>query len=190
MNGGRGEGRASVSANEAQKRSAPFTPSSFQPFKWLGVYFHAGVYNQAYKADFGDNKTIDNSVTNFNFYAQNNIRLPAGFSFEVSGWYNSAGVWGGAYVNDPQGSLDLGLQKKMLQDQATLKLTYTDILHTAPWSSENVYAGIVINAHGNWESQQFRASFTWRFGNKQMKNMRQRTTGSESEQNRIGGGDQ
>ena len=98
-------------------------------------------------------------------------------------------MWGGAYVNKAQGELDLGLQKKLFHDQATLKLAYTDVLNTAPWDSYNTYAGIVIRAHGNWESQLFRASLTWRFGNNQMKAARQRAAGSESEQKRIGGGE-
>jgi len=163
--------------------------ASLQPVKWFSIYFNAGVYNQRYDADFGNGKTINTSITAFNLYAQNTFKLPHDFSLEISGWYNSGGVWGGAYVNKGQGELDLGLQKKLFRDQATLKLTYTDVLNTAPWDSYNTYAGIVIRAHGNWESQQFRVSFTWRFGNKQMKASRQRTTGSESEQKRIGGGE-
>lgn len=67
------------------------------------------------------------------------------------------------------------------------KLAYTDILHTAPWKGYNTYAGIVTRVWGEWESQQFRASLTWRFGNKQMKSIKQRSTGSEQEQKRIGG---
>ena len=163
--------------------------SSLQPLPWYGLYFHMGLYNQNYIADFGENKKINTSVTVFNLYAQNSIKLPADLTLEISGWYNSAGVWGGAYVTKPQGSLDLGLQKKLLKDQATLKISYTDIFNTAPWDSHNVYGGIVIRANGNWESQQFRATFTWRFGNRQMKNVRQRTVGSESELKRLGGGD-
>ncbi|MBK7967388.1 MAG: hypothetical protein IPK10_20375 [Bacteroidetes bacterium] len=80
-----------------------------------------------------------------------------------------------------------GFAKKLLGDQATFKISVTDIFFTAPWSSVNTYAGIISRANGNWESRQFRAAFTWRFGNKQMKNTRQRSTGSESEQKRIGG---
>ncbi len=96
---------------------------------------------------------------------------------------------GGAFVTDAQGSLDLGLQKKLFKEKATLKLSYSDLLHTAPWKSYNTYAGIVNRANGNWESQQFRVSLSYRFGNNQMKSTRQRTTGSESEQKRIGGGE-
>lgn len=163
--------------------------TSLQPTKWYSIYLNWGFYNQKYDADFGNNKTIHTSFSSFNMYAQNTFKLPYNFTFEVSGWYNSGGVWGGSYKTNEQGSLDLGLQKKMLKDQATLKLSYTDILSSAPWDSKNTYAGIVIHASGNWESQQFRASFTWRFGNKQMKGIRQRASGNESEQKRIGGGD-
>jgi iron complex outermembrane receptor protein len=164
--------------------------ASVQPVQWFSVYVNAGVYNQKYDADFGNNKTIHTALTAFNLYAQNTIKLPGDFSIEISGWYNSGGVWGGAFVTKGQGQLDLGLQKKLFHDQGTLKLSYTDVLHTAPWDSYNTYGGIIIRAHGNWESQQFRASLTWRFGNRQMKASRQRATGSESEQKRIGGGEQ
>jgi len=161
--------------------------TSLQPVKWYSLYLNAGVSNQAYDADFGDGKTINTNFTFFNLYAQNTFKIPLGFTFEVSGWFNSGGIWGGAYKTDAQGSLDAGLQKKLFHDQVTVKASVTDILHTAPWSAVNTYAGIVSGANGNWESQQFRASLTWRFGNKQMKNIRQRTAGSESEQKRIEG---
>ena len=162
--------------------------TSLQPFKWYSIYFNFGIYNQTYKADFGSDKTINTSITNYNIYAQNTFKLPFDFTFEISGWYNSAGVWGGAFVTKQQGTLDLGLQKKLFHEQATLKISYSDILNTAPWDSYNVYGGIVIRANGNWESQQFKATFTWRFGNKQMKGIRQHTSGSESEMKRISGG--
>lgn len=161
--------------------------SSLQPLKWYSVYFNMGVNNQKYEADFGNGKTINESVTSFNLFAQNTFKLPKNFTLEISGWYNSAGVWSGSYITKPNGSLDIGLQKKLFSDRANLKLSYSDILNTAPWDSRNVYGGIKILVNGNWESQQFRASFTWRFGNKQMQSVKQRKSGSESEQKRIGG---
>ncbi|MBK7970347.1 MAG: TonB-dependent receptor [Bacteroidetes bacterium] len=163
--------------------------TSLQPVKWYSIYLNASVTNQKYVADFGGTKTINTSLTAFSMYAQNTFKLPYAFTFEISGWYNSGGVWGGAFRSEAQGSLDLGLQKKLLHDKATLKLSVTDILETAPWKSYNTYAGIVNRANGNWESQQFRISMTWRFGNTQVKGARQRTSGSESEQKRIGGGE-
>lgn len=162
---------------------------SLQPTKWYSLYLNTGVYRSHYLADFGENKKLDNEITYLSLYGQNTFKLPYNFTFELSGWYSSGGVWGGAYVNEGNGAMDVGLQKKLFGDQATIKISYSDIFHTAPWASKNVYAGIVGRVHGNWESQQFRANLSWRFGNKQVKAIRQRTTGSESEQKRIGGGD-
>jgi len=161
--------------------------SSKQPVKWYSFYINAGVYNQSYDADFGDGKTINTSFTVFNTYMQNTFKLPKGFTLEISGWYNSGGVWGGSYKAEATGSLDLGLQKRLLKDQATLKLSMTDVFETAPWRSTNTYAGIVARANGNWESRQFRASFSYRFGNNQMRGIRQRSSGSDSELKRISG---
>jgi hypothetical protein len=163
--------------------------TSQQPAKWYSIYCNLSLYRQAYDADFGNGKTINTSFLIFNLYAQNTFKLPKGFTFEISGWYNTGGIWAGSYKTDAQGSLDLGLQKKLFSEQATLKLAYTDILNTAPWKAYNTYAGIVSHGHGNWESRQFRVSLTWRFGNRQMKNIRQRSAGSESEQKRIGEGE-
>lgn len=163
--------------------------ASLQPTMWYSVYANLGVINQAYNADFGNNKTINTSITSLNTYMQHTFKLPYNFTFEVSGWFNSGGVWGGSYKTEEQGSLDLGLQKKLFKDQATLKLSFTDVLKTAPWKSINTYAGIVSRANGNWESQQFRVSLSWKFGNKQVKNVKQRTSGSESELKRIGSGE-
>jgi hypothetical protein len=163
--------------------------TSQQPVKWYSIYLNAGVINQDYEADFGENKTINTNFTSFNLYAQNTFKLPHNFTFEVSGGFNSGGVWGGSYKTDASGSLDLGLQKKLFAEQLQFKLAVTDVLYTAPWSSYNTYAGIISEANGNWESRQFRISATWRFGNKQMKSIRQRTGGAEQEQRRTGGGE-
>ncbi|HNS11089.1 MAG TPA: TonB-dependent receptor [Bacteroidia bacterium] len=183
-----GNGKSILSPrNLATEKIFNLSLSSYQQLlKWFSVYLNMGLNNQVYNADFGNGKRIDKSVTSFNLFAQNTIKLPHNYSLEISGWYNSAGVWSGSYVTKPNGSLDIGIQKKLFHDQATLKLSYSDILKTAPWDSKNVYGGIVINVNGDWESQQFRASFTWRFGNKQVQNVKQRKSGSESELKRIG----
>lgn len=164
--------------------------ASFNATKWWNIFIGPSTYYVAYNADFGEGKVIDNGQFVFSFYVDNTIKLPKKFSIEVSAWYSSPSIWGGSYKTDDQGSLDAGIQKKLFKDRGTLKLNVTDILHTAPWSSVGSYGGLYIRASGSWESQQFKATFSYRFGNNQVKNARQRHTGSESESQRIGSGDQ
>ena len=67
--------------------------TSQQPTSWYGVYFNGSIINQAYDADFGEGRTINTSFVSANVYAQNTFKLPKGYTFELSGWFNSGGVW-------------------------------------------------------------------------------------------------
>jgi iron complex outermembrane recepter protein len=157
--------------------------------KWWSIYANISATNLNYNADFGNGRIIDASVFNVNIYAQQTFRLPAGFNFELSGWYSTPSIWGGSFKTEWTSSLDAGLQKKFLNDRMTLKLSVSDILVTAPWRSRSVFEVVSINAKGGWETRQFRANLTWRFGNKAVKSIKQRKAGNETEIRRIGGGD-
>ena len=43
-----------------------------------------------------------------------------------------------------------------------------------------------VNAKGGFESRQFKLNFTYRFGNNQVKASRQRKTGTDEENQRVG----
>jgi hypothetical protein len=79
---------------------------------WWMFYANFNAFNAHYDADFGDGKTISRGVFTVNFYGQNTFTLPKGWTVEISGWYNSPGVWGGTFATNALGSLDLGVQKK------------------------------------------------------------------------------
>ena len=119
---------------------------------------------------------------------QHSFTLGRDYTAEISGWYNGSSVWGGTWKTKPQGGVDVGLQKQILQKRASIKIAATDIFHTAPWKASNDFGGLYINGGGAWESQTVRVNFSWRFGSNQIKNSRDRKTGLESESRRIKGG--
>jgi iron complex outermembrane recepter protein len=162
---------------------------STQIKKWWSVYANIGFTNMHYLADFGGGRIIDATASTLNIYAQQNFKLPAGFNFELSGWFSTPSIWGGTFKTETAGSLDAGLQKKLLGDKMTLKLSVTDIFVTAPWRSKSVFEVASIHANGGWETRQFRANLTWRFGSKTVKSIRQRSSGNETETKRVGGGE-
>ena len=157
--------------------------------KWWGIYANAGIKQQHYIADFGDGRKIDEAVISYNIYLQNTFKLSKGLSFELSGWYGSPSIWGGSFKTESTWSLDVGMQKKLMNDKFTLKLNVTDIFETSHWRSESTFKVISLTANGGWETRQLRATLLWRFGNTQIKSVKQRTTDSESEIKRTGGGD-
>jgi hypothetical protein len=84
-------------------------------------------------------------------------KLPLPFrrasAWELSGWYSSPSIWGGTYKTAAQGSIDAACRKNFLKTAAPLKLSITDIFHTAPVDSVSDFGGLYVEADGDWESR-------------------------------------
>jgi hypothetical protein len=146
---------------------------------------YAGVnvfYNQYLSQYLGS--TYRNGRTAATFYAQSNVKLPQGVTFEVSGYYQTAGVNG--LVNFRGfGALNLGLQKTFLNERATFRMTLNDALFSAKQRGTVRYQDLDVSFLSYGESRQLRASFSYKLGNAQMKAARKRATGLEEERGRV-----
>ncbi len=160
----------------------------FNVTNWWNVYTNASAYRVENSADFGGGKVVDVSANVFTFYGQNTFMLPKGYKLEVSGFYNSPAIWGGNFETDAMWAIDLGLQKKLFNDRASLKLAVTDIFKTQQWTGRNKFGALRVFASGGWESRQLRATLKYNFGNNQIKSSRSRSTGIEAEQKRVKSG--
>ncbi|HZV69118.1 MAG TPA: TonB-dependent receptor [Saprospiraceae bacterium] len=158
--------------------------------KAWNVFANTSISNTHNKADFGDGKIVDIRATTFNIYMQHSFTLPKGFTFEVSGWYNSPGIWGGNFATGSMWSVDAGIQKKIWKDRGNIKFGVGDIFDSMEWSGVNDFGGLAMRAHGGWESRQAKLNFTYLIGNDQIKGNRNRSTGLEDESKRIQGGKQ
>ena len=153
--------------------------------KSWNVFANTSVTNTQNQADFGDGKVVDISATMFNIYMQHSFMLPKKFTFEVSGWYNSPGIWGGNFASGEMWSIDAGIQKKLFNDRGNIKLAVSDIFKTQEWSGENNFGALAMKARGGWESRQVKLNFTYLVGNTDVKGSRRRSTGLEEESKRI-----
>lgn len=139
-------------------------------------------YNQYVSQYLGS--TYRNGRTAATFYAQSNLKLAKGLSAEISGYYQTAGVNG--LVNFQSfGVLNLGLQQTMLHDRATLRLALNDALFSGKQRGTVRYQDLDVRFLSYGESQQLRASFSYKLGNQQVKAARKRATGLEEERGRV-----
>ncbi|MFZ1676783.1 MAG: TonB-dependent receptor [Saprospiraceae bacterium] len=158
--------------------------------KSWNVFANTSLSNTHNKADFGNGKIVDIRATTFNVYMQQSFILPKGFTFEVSGWYNSPGIWGGNFATNSMWSVDAGIQKKIWKERGNIKLGVSDIFDSMNWSGVNDFGALAMRAHGGWESRQAKLNFTYLIGSSQVKGNRNRSTGLEDESKRIQGGKQ
>jgi iron complex outermembrane receptor protein len=156
--------------------------------KWWNTYTNLTAYYRENQGDFGEGKTIDLSVKAFNIFSQQTFQLPKGFTLELSGWYNSPSIWGGAFEMNSQWSVDFGVQKKLLQNRGNLKLSVSDIFKTTNWSGFSIFGVQRQNIRGGWDSRRFQLNFSYLLGNAQVKGAPRRKAGLEEEQRRINTG--
>lgn len=156
----------------------------FNPAKWWNVYANVNAYRSVYNANFGEGRFLNLKATVLSLYAQQTFSLPKGWRIETSSFYTSPSIWRGTYANRRFWGMDLGVQKRLLKDKATLKLTFSDVFHSMQWRGVSRFSGLTIDASGGWESQQIRLNLSYNFGNQQVKAARKRTVGLEEESTR------
>lgn len=163
--------------------SAPFAIT-----QWWSGYANVNMYQTDNRADFGDGKVVDLRVRAVNVFAQQNFNLTDDISLELSGFYNSPGIWGGVFEMDAMWGIDLGAQKKFFDGKMNVKLSVTDLFYTKQWHGYSDFAGMQMDATGGWESRQLRLNVNYAFGNSSLKSHRIRATGLDEEQKRLEGG--
>jgi outer membrane receptor protein involved in Fe transport len=125
--------------------------------------------------------------TAFNLNTSQTITLNSSTKFEWSGYYQSKQVYGTLLIA-PQYGIDLGASKSFLDNKLSIKFAANDIfkLQKSQITSAIPSQKYVVNE--KWESQVFRLTCTYRFGSKDIKGARQRSSSSEAEGRRVKSG--
>ncbi len=153
--------------------------------KWWEVSLNFNGYHNLWRAKLDNGLIINNRTTAVNANGQSTIKLKNNWAFELSGWYNSP--YRRIDYNSAMGMMDAGVQKKFMKDNASLKIVFSDVLNTARGGYHSEYAGVATNLRFKFEGRLLRLTFNYRFGSKEIKEARNRRSGSEDELRRIKG---
>lgn len=140
------------------------------------------IYNR-YQADYLGG-TYKQDKWNWLAYWQVNYKPISSFSLEVSGYYLTKFL--DEFITiDNLGSLNVALQKTILNKKGKLSLNVNDILFSDKISAVIQYREIDLHFKQYYESRNARLSFTYSFGNQKLKAARTRKTASEDEAGRV-----
>ena len=128
---------------------------------------------------------MDMEAAGFNLYAQNSLRFAKTWTAELSGFYNAPSIYQGSFKGESLFAIGVGLQKQLLENRATVKLSVSDIFNTLNFTGSTDFVGQKSNFNSRWESQQIKLSLSFRFGNNGVKAARNRGTGAEEENKRV-----
>lgn len=117
----------------------------------------------------------------------NQFTFNKGWAAEVSGWYNSKGVWG-QIRSFPQGAVTAGISKQVLKSKGSVKIAVRDIFYTQPGQGDITFKSTEAHFRSNWDSRQVNVTFSYRFGKPFKAEGPQRRESRPEEQNRVKGG--
>jgi outer membrane receptor protein involved in Fe transport len=150
---------------------------------WWTIRGTADVFWDAYRA-VSQGMPLNYQRLSTNLTLNHRLKLPHGLTAEVSGWHNSPSL-DGQLRGRSMSQLNLGLQKSLWHNAATLRLNVSDVLNMTYTQGTIRHASTDLAFLSRWESRQVRATFTYSFGNRELKAARQRRTSTEDEQSRV-----
>lgn len=125
-------------------------------------------------------------VNVFNISINNQIQLKRGWSFELSGYYQTKSQIDLQEWLEPQGELNIGVGKQILKKKGTLRLSIRDLTYFVNYNGQSTFENSSEPFTVKWDSRVVRLSFNWRFG-KAMKAVNRSEGGASDEINRVGG---
>jgi biopolymer transport protein ExbD len=140
------------------------------------------IYNH-YKADYLGG-IYDRGKWNWQAYWQISYKPKAGWNFEVSGFYTTKTLNEFLEIN-PMGSLNFAIQRTFLEKKARISLNFNDLLYSQKTNISILYSDINLKLRQASDSRSVRLSFFYSFGNQKLKAVRNRSTGSDAEANRV-----
>lgn len=152
--------------------------------KWWNGFANLWLNYDVVNADLGKGKIINFARPEAGIYTQQTFTLGKGWTAEANGFFSSGGFWG-TFINKPQGSMGLAVQKKFWDGDGSLKLAFDDVFHTSNWRAVSALGNLKIDGGGTWEGQRLKLNFSYRFGSKQIKGARNHETGIEAEKKRV-----
>ncbi|MEM8524322.1 MAG: TonB-dependent receptor [Bacteroidota bacterium] len=147
------------------------------------------MQNQAYLM-YNHTKVYDSydakAQNGFQYYlsSNQNFILTNGWKIQVNMWYNSA--WrSNIFKSKDQWQIDIGLQKKFLNDQLQFSLQINDLFDTASLEALSSEINGILNTYGqNYSNRNIQVSLSYQFGNEQVK-VKHRGFGNEDVRGRL-----
>ncbi len=156
--------------------------------KWWTMQNNISAFYNRYRS-FYYGADLDLGQFGASVFVMNNFTLPKGYTAEVSGFWNSPTQYNLLFAK-AQGQISAGVAKSLWNRKASLRVNINDIFFLNRFAGTVKYQDLDFKINSRWESRQVRVSFTYRFGNQNVKAARQRSTSTEDLRNRANSGQQ
>ena len=114
----------------------------------------------------------------------NSFKISKTLKAQLSGYYSTPYKDGITRVRAMYGA-SAGLQKTLWKTRGSLKLNYNNFVGPNAYRAQYLSDNLNIKWVNQWEGRRVNLSFTYKFGNNNVKSARQRNTAAGAEVNRV-----
>lgn len=154
--------------------------------KWWMMQSNISAFYNRFRS-FYYGADLDVSQLGASVFVNNSFTLPKGYTAELSGFWNSPTQYNLLQAR-AQGQISMGLAKSFWNKKGSLRLNINDVFFLNRFEGTVKYQDLNFRVLSRWESRQARVSFTYRFGNQNVKAARQRSTSTEDLRSRANQG--
>ncbi|MGY3210959.1 TonB-dependent receptor domain-containing protein [Mucilaginibacter sp. HD30] len=158
---------------------------TFPPAKWWNFTLYAQLYRNSYEGQL-KNAYLTSARTFFYTTTTSQFTFGKGWSAELMGTYQSKNVWG-QFISQARKQVNIGLQKKVLNNKGAIKLTARDIFRSSFSAGEITNLGNVkATYHNDNANRLVILGFSYNFGSSTKNQRKHDSTGAEAEAGRAG----
>jgi outer membrane receptor protein involved in Fe transport len=158
--------------------------------KWWNMHNNFGFYYIHFKDSNVSGGVVDAGTLAYNFYTGHTFTLKNSWTAEANMWYNSPQLYGIINQKNPQYAVNAGIQKAFWEKKARLKFNINDIFLTSFFKGSIDHENVDLKINNRWNSRRATLTFTYNFGNQNVKASRNRKTATDDLKQRAGGGEQ
>nr|WP_295866251.1 outer membrane beta-barrel family protein [uncultured Chitinophaga sp.] len=159
--------------------------SNVSPLPWWSISANMNAFYKQNLLTFDERRQANLSINTVQLNVQQVFDLDKKTQAEVSGNYQSPDIYGGFQRSKHNWQVNVGLQRKVLKGQGTVRIGINDLFQTARWYGVRDFDGLYYRNKGYDDSRQLRLGFSYRFGNVKLAKVRERSSGLESESRRV-----
>ncbi|WP_448697779.1 outer membrane beta-barrel protein [Mucilaginibacter sp. AW1-3] len=159
---------------------------SFNPFKWWNFNLYTELDCTSFEGQLTAHTNIDLNDTHWYFSNNNQFSFSNGWSAEISSFYVSP-ARDGQFTPHSREQTNIGIQKKILNNKASVKLTARDIFRTN-FSGGNItnIPNVVATYHNDNANRSVTLGFTYNFGSSKDNPKKRDTNSATDEAKRVG----
>ena len=155
--------------------------------KWWMVRMNLTAFYNKFYSEYSAESVIDRTSWATNAYVSNNFTIKKGVRAELSGNYQSPMNYGIIDMK-AQWGIDAGLNMSVLDGKGRISFNVNDIFNTRRFGGTIRQGNVDATINNKWESRRVFVSFSYNFGNNEVKPNRRRRTATSDEQNRVNSG--